>query len=46
MTMPAPTLRWFAGDIGEEIETREFEPMPQTVPVHEPSPSPAEPVPA
>ena len=46
--MPAPTFRWFNGDIGTEIETREFEPMPQTVPVKEPSPAPApaEPVPA
>lgn len=38
-----------AGDIGqEETETVEMEPIPETAPVHEPSPQPvpAEPVPA
>lgn len=40
----APTL----GDVGETVETREYEPLPETAPVHEPSPepAPAEPIPA
>ena len=34
------------GDIGEPVRRREYEPMPETEPVHEPSPEPvpAEPV--
>lgn len=40
----APT----AGDVGEEIETVEMEPLPEEAPVTEPRPEvvPAEPVPA
>lgn len=36
------------GDVGETVETREYEPLPETAPVHEPSPepAPAEPIPA
>lgn len=32
-----------AGNIGEPTHTREFEPMPATVPVTEPSPAPVVP---
>jgi hypothetical protein len=35
-----------AGDIGEEKKRIELEPMPESVPVTEPSVAPAEPVPA
>lgn len=43
-----PTLAPRAGDVGEEVEVTEFEPLPETAPVHEPSPetAPSEPVPA
>lgn len=36
------------GNIGIPTHTREFEPLPATVPIHEPSPAPMipEPVPA
>lgn len=36
------------GDTGKTVETREYEPLPETAPVHEPTPepAPAEPVPA
>lgn len=34
------------GNIGEPLTTREYEPIPETVPAHEPSPQPSEPIPA
>lgn len=33
-------------DIGEEIDTVEFEPLPESTPVETPVETPAEPVPA
>ncbi|MGW0682913.1 hypothetical protein ACWD2L_06065 [Streptomyces sp. NPDC002754] len=42
ITIPSPK----AGDIGTEIDTVEFEPLPESTPVETPAKTPAEPVPA